>query len=675
MSKRILSGFRLQLWLPFILLSSFGHAGGPEHVALQVELVRAVDAGRVKAGDPVLAKVVVKWQDSQCTLREGAIVNGRVVAQTVHSKTEKISQLALLFDSAQCGGPDMKPLAMTVAAVLAMDPNRDKSQYENQPLSDAVGVGLGSSPGPNGINGSSGGMRSFSQAAATVYVSPPVYKGPTAIMPGQVIGIRGVTLNVGGGPEGSSVLSISGHNLRLEAGSQFVLSTNLNAATPVAATTPSVPASAGGPVTTSAPDGTAANGVLNSTPNSAPNVALESVPNDETEVCLPPECSVALAPSVADIKTTAAGVTLSVKDLGYTPIRSDRGMYSFDYGSAISYLGATELLFTFNPHILISRTGTESEFPMLHIMRAVLINIQEKKVIKTVEWKVPDARQYLWSIGGDRVLVHVGRELRLYGAGLKLEQRLALNGPLAFLRTSPSSRYFAVGVIRERHSEATHRQLVEAEERDPEEDLEVRILDGDLHILATVVRSSRAAPPVLSENGEIQVTSISKNRWRIGEEAWDTQKRVLADVNSSCPPETTTLPPDLLFVVGCDRQTTGKWYRVLRPDGKPVLKGLSTSAELEQMANGIATGGEFTIGMAEAAKSIAATSAFSAADLQSERIAVYRTENGERLFAVAVPSPAPTVQTFVLSPDGHQLAVLEGEQIAFYEMPSSNKHR
>jgi hypothetical protein len=662
MSKRILQGLRAQPGWLFILLFSLNHARGSDRIPLQVGLVRAVDAGQVKVGDPVLAKVVVKWQDPQCTLREGAIVKGRIVAQTVHSKTEKISQLALLFDSAQCDGPDMKPLAMTVAAVLAMDPNRDKNQYENQPLSDAVGLGLGSDPGPNGTNGSAGGKRSVTQAAATVYVSPPVYKGPTAVMPGQVVGIRGMKLNVGGGPDGSSILSISGHNVRLEAGSQFILTTNLNATTPVATAAPSAPASVGAPVTAKEPE-------------IAANIAPSSVLNDETELCLPPQCSLALAPSGSESGTTAAAVTLSVKELGYAPVRPDHGMYSFDYGSAISYLGAKELLFTFNPHILIPRTGMESEFPKLHIMRAVLINVQEKKVIKTVEWKVPDAQQYLWSIGGDRVLVHVGRELRLYGAGLKLEQRLSLNGPLAFLRTSPSSRYFAVGVIRERHSPTMHRQLVEAEQQDPEEDLEVRVLDSTLHTLATVVRSSRATPPVLSENGEIQVTSISKNRWRIVEEAWDTQKRVLADVNSTCLPETTTLPPDLLFVVGCDRQTTGKWYRVLRPDGKPVLKGLSTSAELEQMANGIANGSAFTIGMVEAAKSIAASSAFSAGDLQSERIAVYRTENGERLFAVAIPSPVPTVQMFVLSPDGHQLAVLEGAQIAFYEMPSSSRHR
>jgi len=51
---------------------------------------------------------------------------------------------------------------------------------------------------------------------------------------------------------------------------------------------------------------------------------------------------------------------------------------------------------------------------------------------------------------------------------------------------------------------------------------------------------------------------------------------------------------------------------------------------------------------------------------------VYRTENGERLFAVSIPSPAPTVQSFALSPDGNSLAVLQGDQIAFYKVPTAN---
>jgi hypothetical protein len=660
MRKRILL---IQNALLLALVSCVLEVAAQERIPVQAELVRAIDAGRVKVGDPVLAKIAVKWQSPQCTLREGAILQGRIVAQNVHSKTEKTSEIALIFDSGQCGGRDMKPLPLTVAAVLAADPHQDKNMYENQPLSDAVGLGLGTDPGPNGIGGSTSGKRSVTQAAATVYVSPPRYKGPTAVMPGQVVGIRGMKLNVGGGPEGSSILSISGHNVRLESGAQLLLVLNLNAATPVAASEPP-PAETSSAATTSS--------------SSVPAPANDSIVTpaaDETEICLPPQCNVALAPNEAETRTAAAGATLPLKDLGYVPQRADHEMYSFDYGSAIAYLGQNDLLFTFNPHVLIHRSSTEAQFAKLRIIRAVLINVQDRKVEKTVDWKVPDEQQYLWPMSQDRALVHVGRELRLYGPGLKLERRMALDGPLAFVRISPSVKYFAVGVVHERHTEAVHRQLAEAEEREPEEDVEIKVFDGDFRILATVARSSRSAPPALSDDGEIQILSARKNRWRIVEETWDTQKHFLAQVNSSCRPEATTLPPNLLFLVGCDPQTAGKWYRVLRPNGKPVLKGWSPLAELEHTASGVVIGGAFTIGMAEAGKAIAADSAFRTSDLESERIAVYRAENGERIFSVTVPSPAPTVQTFVLSPAGDQLAVLQGDEIALYEIPAAGGRR
>jgi hypothetical protein len=658
MGKRILTIPNLLL---FPLVFCVFQAAAQERLPVQADLIRPLDAGRVKTGDTVLAKVAVKWQSSQCSLREGAILKGRVVAQSVRSKTEKTSEIALLFESGQCDGRDLKPLPLTVAALLATDPNLDKNMYENQPLSDAVGLSVGGTGGGSagvGVGGGGGSLRSVTAAAATVYVSPPRYKGPTAVMPGQVVGFRGVKLNVGGGPEGSSVLSTSGHNVRLESGAQLLLVLNLNAATTVAVS--------GAPPASASPSPTASSTTPANDFSVAPDV-------DETEVCIPPLCNVALAPN--DAETRAAWSTLSVKDLGYVPERADHEMYSFDHGSAIAYLGQKELLFTFNPHVLIRREGTEAKFAELRIIRAVLIDVQQRKVEKTVDWKVPDAQQYLWPMGQDAVLVHVGRELRLYGPGLKLQQRLALDGPLAFVRMSPSSGYFAVGVVKERHSDAVHRQLADAEQREPEEDVEVRVLDGNFHKLATVERSSRAAPPILSDDGEIRILNSRKNRWRIVEETWDTQKHVLAQVHSTCRPEATTLPSNLLFMVGCDPQIAGKWYRVLRPDGKPVLKGWSPSAELEQTASGVAAAGTFTIGMAEAAKPITADSAFRTSDLERERIAVYRTENGERIFAVAVPSPAPTVQTFVLSPDGNQLAVLQGDEIAFYEIPTAGGRR
>jgi hypothetical protein len=665
MGKRILE---IQALLAGSVLLCAIHTGAQDHPPaqpVQADLVRAIDASRVKVGDPVFARVALKWQNSECKLARGAVLQGRIVAQTAHSKASSASEIALLFDTAQCDGHAMKPLPLTVAAVLGEDPRDDQSEYESQPLSDAVGLAVGGMVGgPSGasLRGSaSGGLRSVSAAAATVELSPTEYNGPSSILPGEVLGIKGVKLNVGGGPEGSSVLSASGHNVRLEYRAQLVLVPNLSASAPVA------PGESPAPT-----DG----------PSTAPTAAVRPVAKDaeppvevdETEVCLPPDCNVAIVPTESEI-ASAAWATLSVKNLGYTTVRADHEMYSFEYSSAVSYFGPSEVLLTFNPHELVHRSVAESKLSSLRTIRAVLINVQEEKVVKTVDWKVPDARQYQWPMERDHVLVHVGNELRLYGPGLKLEHRISLNGPLAFVRTSPSSNYLVVAEIHERHSELMHRQLQEAEGREPEEDVEVKILDGNFHALATVERSSRVAPPVLSDHGEIRLAKLGKNRWQINEDAWDGQRHRLATVHSTCTPELTTLPSDMLFVIGCDRQSTGKWYRVLGPEGKPVLQGWSAAAELEQTATGVALGSDFAIGMTEAAKSIPAESAFQTSDLTGERIAVYRAENGERLFAVSIAAPVPSVQSFALSPDGELLAVLQGDQLAFYKVPAASRRR
>ena len=179
---------------------------------------------------------------------------------------------------------------------------------------------------------------------------------------------------------------------------------------------------------------------------------------------------------------------------------------------------------------------------------------------------------------------------------------------------------------------------------------------------------------MFSDKGEIRTQKIRKNRWRISEATWDSQQRNITELNSTCAPRITTLLPDFLFVIGCDLQTSAKWYRVLRSNGKPVLKGWSNSTELEQRVSAADGGNSFTVGVAVAVKSINATYPFRVGDIAAERIAVYRAENGGRIFSLNVTSPVPTVQSFGLSPNGQQLAVLQGDQIALYPVSVSTQH-
>lgn len=616
---------------------------------MQVELLKPIETGRVHVGDAVYARVQLAWSEPDCKLREGAILKGRVLLQMPRTKGAKSSELAMVFDTGQCGGREMKPLPMTVAAVLAPDPNRGPSLLSDQqgpPLSDAVGLSIGMGGGQNG--------RSMLEASVSaVYMESPADKEPKAVLPGQVIGLKDLKLTLGKGPEGSSLLTSERHNLRLESGSRLVLVSNMNAVS--GAANKSSAAAAAVPTEVSAPENDA-----------SPQPAAAEL-SDDIDSCAPPACNVVLNASLVEARTASPEFSLTTKQLGF-PGPADREIYDLGYDGAISYLGPDRLLVTYNPHSLISRTSADAGLPRLHLVHAALIDLGTKKVIRTADWRIHDDRQYLWSMGRDRLLVHAGPELRVYDHDLRVDRRIALNGPLAFLRVAPSGNYLAIGTIRERHSESIHRELVEAEGKEPEEDVEVRVLDAKFQPLVNVVRSSRDAPPVLSDSGEIRIPTIGKNRWRIVEHMWTGQRHMLKQVTSSCRPEVSSLPPDLLFVTGCDRLEDGKWYRVLRPDGTLVLKGESASTLRGHSANSIPGSRLFAVGVAESAKPLALDSAFHSSDLKSLHVGVYLAENGKKLTEVTIPSPLATFQSFALSPNNHSLAVVNSDQITFYRL-------
>ena len=535
----------------------------------------------------------------------------------------------------------MRRLPLTIEAVVAPVPSTLEAYGDNtnQPLSEAIGLTL------------NGGVRSASSAASTVCFEPRRPRPPQAVLPGQVIGLKDLKLSVGNGPEGSSIFSSTKRNVRLAATSQLVLvpSAGYETGSTIAkSTTPATVAAASLP-----------------TPSPA-NSEKTPIFTDDTEACASLECTIDNVATITD-RGAETLASISLAPFGYSP-RLNREHERFDYDSALAYLGEQQLLFTFNPHRLVHRSEAERSLRNVRTIQAELIDANAMRVTKVLQWRVSDQGQYLWPVGSDGVLVHSGQELRMYGPGLKLRNAVSLKGPLAFVRISPAGKYFAVGVIRERHTERVHQALLDAENREPEEEVELKVFNENFVAFASLMQSSREPWPVLSDTGELRVFSIGKERWRIVENTWDRQRRVLVQCRSSCVPKVVTMSQGLLFVVGCDRSQTGKWYRMVGSEGKSILKGWSSSQEIERIAIANASGNTFAIGITTATSSLA-DEVFRGTDLESQRIGVYDSRTGHPLLGIRFPSPVPTTQTFSLSPTGNILAVLTKDKVALYKVP------
>jgi hypothetical protein len=302
------------------------------------------------------------------------------------------------------------------------------------------------------------------------------------------------------------------------------------------------------------------------------------------------------------------------------------------------------------------------------MVRAVLLHASSRAVIRVVDWEIRDRQRYIWQLDPTHVLVHVGDELRVYGAGFEVERTLALAGPLAFLRPSPNGELVTLASIRERHSPELHARLRDDLAKEPEEDVDIAVLDKDFNVIASTRTVTGLMPPTLLNEGQVRILAHSSTGYRLALDTWQNTSATLARFQSVCTPRLSSIAPDLLFLISCSTRTGGLDYRILRPDGKLMLRGTTSGSQLGFEAAG--NGRRFALKAVTGYHDIAGGE-FIGTDLESEEIRVYRAEDGKRLISVRVHEPVTSHTSYALSPDGSRLAVLSGSEIKLFEVPAN----
>jgi len=621
-----------------------GSAPKPGITPIQAELLADVRAHQLKVGQPVYARVQIQWQGTDCFLKNGAILEGHVISVVPHTKVVADSQLGLAFTKAQCSGLKMADFKLLVAAVAAPPPDMDRGI-----LTDALPL---NTAGAGGISA----LKSMQESTNLNLQIDTMGDEPPSLPPmkmGDVSGIRGMKLSVGSGPDNSSVLTEANRDLTLLDHTVFLL-------IPLEGTFPVESTSAGGPQ----PAGAAGS---SSTPAATIVPALPPATVQDIDLCVPPGCDVAL-PAGNATSATSATTSISIDQLGYVP-RPQRVQKVFDHDEELAYLGPHELLVAFNPHILLSRHELGAAGVTVRVIRAVVVDTETHRVSHSVDWELPDNGQYLWRLVEGRVLVHVGSELRVYGPGLKVQNRIGLTGPLAFVRVTPDGSFIAVGVVHERHSAELHAQLSQNLGGEPEEDVNILVLNRNFESIAASRTHSGLQPPTLLNEGQAKLLAQPDERYRILMQTWDNHASTFARFDSSCTPELSSMTADLIFMVSCDRQSEEFQYRVVRPNGKLELKSTPDSSNFGYAAEGSANHEVFAVKTVQSTRPVPEGATFSAADLSSEALGVYRAADGKRLLNVQVGSPSSSRDGFALAADGSQLAVLTRDRLSVYSVP------
>jgi hypothetical protein len=609
---------------------------------VQAELIAPLNVRRLTPGATIFARVTLDWKGLGCSLKTGSTLEATVEAAE-RRKGGSGSQLALAFTKAQCNGPDLKPMNLLLAAVA-----QAPADWENVPNA-TLSMPMTFADNGGHVNPGMGIVSAGQFTIPQMELRGIRHRFPMSakVQPGDVLEIRGMKLGIGTGPNRSSVLTTKDRDLTLDMFTQFLL----------------VPADlVYGPASV----------ILAST--SSPAIAGASpapfppVHENDLEVCAPPGCAVDLPVAAHELAGHDA-TSIALHPFGYEP-RLRTILEDFSNEETLAWLGPSHLLFAFNTHPLIRRAWTPNSNTLRRMIRAVLFDADSRAVVRAVDWEITDTRQYIWPFDGNRILVHVGNELRVYSGKLEFERSIQLAGPLSFVRIAPNGNLIAIATLRERHSAELHARLHDDMGGEPEEDVDVAILDGEFNTIARASTVSGLLPPTLLNEGQVNLLSQPGQHYRLALRTWEGKAVSLARFTSICTPSLSSVAPDHLFLRTCSTSNGAGEYRVLRADGKVLLRVEEGPHEGGQEVIGNESSGLFAIKVVSAGNTLSPGVEFRANDLVSEEVRVYRATDGKRLLAVRLDEPSTSHESYAISPDGARLAVLSQSKIQLIPVPS-----
>lgn len=204
--KRLIQKFIMVLCIG-ALAGVAAFAGTPDagyRRPVSVEVLSSVDVQSSHPGSRVYVKLTAQWAGLGCYFFDGEVLQGRVELATPRGKGQKESQLAISFPNVRCLGSKTS-LTLVLAAVEWDGGLNQAADSQFSSLVQMSNPGAGS----NGLGVEGMELMAMRQRS----------RNQLPLKAGDVVGIEGLTLEIGKGPARSSLLKSTKRDVHLERGS------------------------------------------------------------------------------------------------------------------------------------------------------------------------------------------------------------------------------------------------------------------------------------------------------------------------------------------------------------------------------------------------------------------------------------------------------------------------
>lgn len=378
------------------------------------------------------------------------------------------------------------------------------------------------------------------------------------------------------------------------------------------------------------------------------------------------------APKVAP----APAITLPLDLTGYRPITSSMSLRAGYANATVNFIDRQHLLLTFTTKKLIPRNSEQREGDDDHFVRAVVISLPDGKIVREAEWRMHDRASYLWPLSDGRFLLRIRGDLySLDPLGSfnkeQLGQRMLLESDddLQALEFSPSRDLMLVETsapmkIGDDPAEAKNRMVSATF---------YRLFVDQAGIVRLGNRGRAVSKDAFSlaftSMGVLQTVQEDRSHWGFDFRTFGGKKIELAGFTSTCRPHSIFTSDSEFYAYGCrggeDRKLMGgfnllaeaKW--VFTTDDEPLWLSVDSAPET----------GRFAVRNTLTTVSMQGSDRPDPDEIRGQEIRVFASREGMELLRVHCSPKQRPGGNFALSPDGLQLAVMNGTQVDIYQLP------
>ena len=366
---------------------------------------------------------------------------------------------------------------------------------------------------------------------------------------------------------------------------------------------------------------------------------------------------------------------IAVEPLGYRP-PGKLYLLAHYTSSSLDFLDDTHLLFTFREPRLLQRSEHSSGLDQA--IHGEVLELPTGEVTGERRWELADRARYMWPLGPGKALFRVGDRLFEADSHLNLKAVFHADTPLRAVETSSDGRLLVLETDAERHSAEEHARLVKHAEEvgadPPEEDVEIRVVRVDELKLKMSARGEHAGSLPAVADGFLTNERLAPDRWNIRFHLFEKKQEagdIVAQIDSTCPPEEHFLTDETLLATSCPPKHGDRYVAAYSLKGQKLWDGRWPSNYLWPAFRVSPNGATVAVSWLAVSRSASEFEGIDDSDVQAQVLSVLDSRTGSLRMGLRLDPIMSAGGNFALSADGSRLAVLNHGAIEVYDVPAA----